>query len=125
MKRCPNCGRAYSDMVTVCPNCQISLSSGAVGASQKNTIPAAPTVQQPAAHPAPNPAPNPVQAPAPQSTSQDTEKGNILWAVPGLLFPFVGLILWLCWRSKKPANARIAANGAAIGMLLSIVLRFI
>ena len=121
MKRCPNCGRAYSDMVTVCPNCKIGLSSGAGGASQKNTISVVPVVQQPAA----NPAPNPVQVPAPQSTSQDTQKGNILWAVPGFLFPFVGLILWLCWRSKKPANAKIAAYGAAAGMLLSAILRFV
>lgn len=119
MKRCPNCGRAYSDMVAVCPNCQVGLSSGAAGVSQKNTFSAAPVVQQPAV----KPASNPVQTSAPQNTSKNTEKGNILWAVPGILIPLAGLILWLCWRSKKPANAKIAAYGAAIGMILAVILR--
>ena len=27
MKRCPQCGRAYSDVVTICPSCKISLDS--------------------------------------------------------------------------------------------------
>lgn len=113
MKRCPNCSRVYSDMVTVCPVCQTNLNANPIGASTQNqsnyTVP---TVSQP------------VQtATGTQQSTQD--KGNWFWVLPGLLMPLAGVIIWLCLRKNHPANAKIASTGALIGFFLNIALRYV
>lgn len=42
MKRCPQCGRGYSDIVTVCPECNIAITTPQkeVHAAQNTQIPA-------------------------------------------------------------------------------------
>lgn len=111
MKRCPNCNRVYSDMVTVCSVCQtnlnVNLSDGA-NQKQDNYIGVSQTAQTTA------------------NTQQNSqEKGNWLWILPGLLLPLAGLIAWLCLKNKNPASAKIALRGALIGFFLNIALRFI
>lgn len=39
MKTCPKCGRLYSNTVTTCPNCNVSLDSTANGTSGSNVQP--------------------------------------------------------------------------------------
>lgn len=37
MKKCPNCGRSYSDMVQVCPACNLSLGNDQSGQTVQET----------------------------------------------------------------------------------------
>ena len=37
MKKCPNCGRSYSDMVQVCPACNLSLGNDQSGQTVRET----------------------------------------------------------------------------------------
>ena len=134
MKKCPSCGRVYSDMVTVCPNCKVTLSAGTSGGaaspagarnpvsggSQNYAPPVSPVTQTPSAQPVQTP----VQTPVPtEKTVKDS--GNFLWAVPGIILPLIGWILWACWKSKKPKTAKVAAIGAWIGFFLNMALRFL
>ena len=50
------------------------------------------------------------------------EKDNVGWAILGGFIPLVGLILYLCWKDSKPADAKMAGKGALIGVVVSVVL---
>lgn len=115
MKKCPNCGRAYSDMVSVCPECKVSLNGSANG-SQTYQNPPQPT--QP-----PQPSQQYNQAPVPSAAKKDS--GSIFWGIPGLLLPLVGVILYFCWKKSRPKTASVALKGAAIGFLLNMAMQFI
>lgn len=52
---------------------------------------------------------------------QHTNKGNIGWGVLGFFIPLVGLILFLVWKTDRPADAKCAGVGALIGFILNIV----
>ena len=58
---------------------------------------------------------------APQNTPDDG--GGIIWLLLGLILPFVGLILFLAWKNKKPRSARKAMIGAFIGIIIGSALR--
>lgn len=38
MKKCPQCGRTYSDMVTMCPACNIALGNGQQPKTRQETV---------------------------------------------------------------------------------------
>lgn len=120
MKKCPNCGRAYSDMVSVCPECKVSLNGSANG-SQTYQNPPQQQPPQPTQPPQPSQQYN--QAPVPSAAKKDS--GSIFWGIPGLLIPLVGVILYFCWKKSRPKTASVALKGAAIGFLLNMALRFI
>lgn len=43
------------------------------------------------------------------------------FAVLGFLFPIIGLILYLVWKSERPLRAKSAGKGALIGLAVSII----
>lgn len=135
MKKCPSCGRAYSDMISVCPECNVSLNGGAVSnhTSQQTVNPPQQKNWQP---------PQPVQVPQQQQISQQQQvpqqynpapvqpaakkdSGSFLWGIPGFLIPLVGVILYFCWKKSRPKTAAMALKGAGIGFFLNMVLQFI
>ena len=129
MKKCPNCGRAYSDMVSVCPECKVSLNGSANGSQTYQN----PPQQQP---PQPTRPPQPSQPSqqqqvsqqhnqAPVSSAAKKDSGSIFWGIPGLLIPLVGVILYFCWKKSRPKTASVALKGAAIGFLLNMAMQFI
>ncbi|MDR1835982.1 MAG: hypothetical protein LBQ96_09310 [Fusobacteriaceae bacterium] len=48
---------------------------------------------------------------------QKPDNGGCLWALLGLLFPYVGVILWLLWRKENPKTAESVGKGALISIL--------
>lgn len=117
MKRCPQCNRAYSDMVKVCSACGTDLSGNpaptrsqpiqnhtAVEQKQETRVVQAQVVQKPV-----------------QNTSAD-DSGSFLWVVPGLFIPLVGWILYFVWKDKKPKNAKMANIGAWVGFISGMVM---
>ena len=47
------------------------------------------------------------------------------FAVLGFLFPIIGLILYLVWKSERPLRAKSAGKGALIGFIVGIVFSII
>ena len=47
-------------------------------------------------------------------------KGDPGWAVLGVFFPIVGLILWFVWKDNKPKDAYMAIEGALVGAIVYI-----
>ena len=45
--------------------------------------------------------------------------------VLGFLFPIIGLILYLVWKSERPLRAKSAGKGALIGFIVGIVFSII
>lgn len=121
MKKCPSCGRMYSDMVSVCPTCKVNIDSSA-------PTPSAPV------HTTPSPAPYtpPVYQPPVSNnvTSQPAsapvkEEGNCFgWGVLGFFIPLVGLILYFCWRKEKPNAAKAALYGMIARLAISFFVGF-
>lgn len=142
MRRCPSCGRAYSELTAECPVCHTSLApdtnqgwnqnftSNSYQSQQSFHNSAAPqqtynpVPQQPVYNPAPQ---QPAYNPAPQqpAAQQKPDKGNWLWGLLGLVFPIGGLIAWACLRKKHPASAKIAIYAALAGFLINIALNFL
>lgn len=142
MKKCPGCGRMYSDMVTVCPSCKTSLSGGAGSSApvppksytppvqqpvQNNhytpssTPRPAPPVQQPVYQPAPQPTYQP--APQPQSAPVYTEdKPGFLWLALAFFIPLVGIILHFVWKNTRPEAAKAIDKAALIGFIVWFLL---
>ena len=84
MKKCSQCGRAYSDLITTCSYCGAPLGGGATAGSAKPvpppTRPAAQPVRstppvQPAAQPVRSSTPPAQPAPAAGSTAENVGKG--------------------------------------------------
>ena len=135
MKRCPNCNRAYSDMVQFCSACGTSLSGGAAPTqSQNNQYSAARTQQQNTRAPqnqnfqpaVQNQINKPVvqnqnTQPAVQNKSAN-DTGSFGWGVLGFLFPIVGWILHHVWKNDKPNNAKVVNTGAWIGCVVGILM---
>ena len=131
MKKCPNCGRAYSDMVSVCPACKTSLSGNAAtnrpAPQQSSYQPPRPTPQpqQPTYQP-PRPTPQPqqpaYQPPQPATTYYDDDKAGIVWLVLSFLLPIIGIILYFKWRYERPAAAKSVSIAACAGIFLGIAL---
>lgn len=142
MRRCPSCGRAYSELTAECPVCHTSLApdtnqgwnqnftsnsyqsqqsfhNSAAPQQTYNPVPQQPVYNSAPQQPAYNPAP---QQPAAQ---QKPDKGNWLWGLLGLVFPIGGLIAWACLRKKHPASAKIAIYAALAGFLINIALNFL
>lgn len=142
MRRCPSCGRAYSELTAECPVCHTSLApdtnqgwnqnftSNSYQNQQSFHNSAAPqqvynpVPQQPVYNSAPQ---QPVYNPAPQqpAAQQKPDKVNWLWGLLGLVFPIAGLIAWACLRKKHPASAKIAIYAALAGFLINIALNFL
>ena len=110
MKKCPNCARAYSDIVSVCPECNIPLNSNAGSGNQ----PQQRNVQVPPVPPVPQAKP-----------AAKKDSGNILWGILGFLIPIVGVILYFCWKKSRPRTAAVALKGAGIGFFVNMALQFI
>ncbi|PWG65582.1 hypothetical protein DF196_06505 [Bifidobacterium callitrichidarum] len=53
------------------------------------------------------------------------DTGSFGWAVLGFFLPIVGFILWIIWHSKRPDDARMAGEGALVGVVVAMVLFFI
>ena len=52
------------------------------------------------------------------------DSGSIGWGILGAFFPIVGIILYFVWRTNKPNSAKVAIIGAAIGVAVGILYRF-
>ena len=117
MKRCPNCNRAYSDVVKVCSACGTDLSG--------NATPVRPQAPQNyAAKERPQETrvvEGQVIKPVVHSDSAN-DSGSIGWGVLGFAFPIVGWILHHTWKDKKPNNAKVANTGAWIGFAVGILM---
>ena len=50
------------------------------------------------------------------------DSGNIGWGVLGAFFPIVGIILFFVWKNTKPKTAKVSIIGAAIGIVLSLII---
>lgn len=117
MKRCPGCGKLYSDVISVCPKCNISLNEGS-GGNQTTA-----QFQQPANHVSqptpvqypinqnPQPAAQAVNQPVTQSTKKMPSKGKYCTM---LVFSFIFGILWgaLAFSPYKKMSAAIDAGDA-------------
>lgn len=151
MRRCPSCGRAYSELTAECPVCHTSLApdtnqgwnqnftsnsyqsqqsfhNSAAPQQTYNPVPQQPVYNSAPQQPVYNPAPQqPAYNPAPQqpAAQQKPDKGNWLWGLLGLVFPIGGLIAWACLRKKHPASAKIAIYAALAGFLINIALNFL
>lgn len=138
MKKCSKCGRAYSDMVSVCPVCKVSLDAGnsghraqsASGGSQSYTPP------QPYSPPTQNtytpPQYTPVQTGqttytppqhAARTANVKEDKAGFLWVILSALLPILGLILYFCWKKNRPQAAKSVSTAALVGIVLAAVLR--
>ena len=64
MKKCPQCGRTYSDMVTMCQACNITLGNGQQPKTRQETVkrPMQETVERPVQETAKSPVPQATQA---------------------------------------------------------------
>lgn len=117
MRKCPQCGRMYSDMVSVCPACKVSIDGNAQTQSAPVYNPPAPSGQQPVYTP-PVPA-QPVPAPAPAPAKVE---GNCFgWSVLSFFIPLVGLILYFCWKKEKPKAAKASLNGMITRLVIYAV----
>lgn len=148
MKKCPNCGRVYSDMVSVCSACKTNLSGGSNtagrSASQSYTPPKTYTPPQstytpPQSYTPPQPTYTPPQnytpprqstyvppqTPTRNNTAFKPDRAGIFSVIVSFLFPVIGLILYLCWKKKRPASAKSVSKAAAFGVIVSVVLNVI
>lgn len=99
MKKCPNCGRSYSDMVQMCPACNVSLESGTIQKPVHNNT----ANEEPAAVP---------EAKATSTQSQKQKKTSIvvlalICAVAGY---FGGRFAFIENPEPKKASASTAAT---------------
>lgn len=150
MKKCPKCGRAYSDMVSTCSVCHINLSS----VNTARTTQTVPPVSQPYTPPksyappqsgqstyTPPSSPKPTytqpnnsyhcpqnnyippqsQPGTPQQVDPVSDKVGILWIILSFLFPIAGLILFFCWRKKRPKSAKSVSIAGVVGISLGVV----
>lgn len=138
MKKCPGCGRMYSDMVTVCPSCKTSLSGGAGSSTpvppKSYTPPVQKPVQTPSSSPRPaqpsqqpvyRPAPQPTYQPAPQPQSAPVyteDKPGFLWLALAFFIPLVGIILHFVWKNTRPEAAKAIDKAALIGFIVWFLL---
>ena len=53
--------------------------------------------------------------------NNNEDKGSFGWAVLGFFFPFVGLILFLCWINTKKKSATQVGVGALVGFFTKII----
>ena len=94
MKKCSQCGRVYSDLITTCSYCGTPLGGSAPAGSGKPVPPPVQSAPQSAPRPAPQPAPQPMRSspppaqPAPPagSTTENVGKGFLgacLFAIGG------------------------------------------
>jgi hypothetical protein len=127
---CPTCGAEIPDNSTFCESCGNAVTAQPAspidGTYQQQPIeqaaPSANYAQQqadPSAQPAQTAAPAAPYAQAAAAPVKDS--GSIGWGILGFLFPIVGLILFLVWRTKKPKCAKVAGIGAIIGFVLGII----
>ncbi len=59
------------------------------------------------------------------SPSKPDDAPSFGWAVLGFLFPLIGLILYLVWKSDYPQKAHSVGKGALIGVIISVVVSLI
>lgn len=59
------------------------------------------------------------------AANPNPDTGSFGWAVLGFFIPLVGLILFLVWRTTKPASARQSGIGALVGVIFSVVFSII
>lgn len=122
MKKCPTCGRMYSDIVSVCPDCKTQLGSNTGSSSAGNSY------QQPQQYVQQTQQTQQPYQQQSQSKPQPAPKkdsGSFLWGIPGFLVPIIGVILYFCWKKSRPNNASVALKGAAIGFIVNMVLQHI
>lgn len=50
------------------------------------------------------------------------DSGSIGWGILGFLFPLIGLILYLAWRTDKPRCSKRAGKGALAAVIIYIIL---
>ncbi len=117
MKRCPNCNRAYSDVVKVCSACGTDLSGNAAPVRPQSTQNYTAAEQKNET----SVVKSQVVKPAVQNNSA-VDSGNILWVLPGLFVPIAGWILYFVWKDKKPKTAKVANIGAWIGFVSGILM---
>ncbi len=128
MKKCSCCGRMYSDMVTVCPSCKVSLDGSSGSGSPRPVQPAQPV--QPVQQYQPAQPAQPVQQYQPAQPVQQNqpaqpakaEGSGIGWGILSFFIPLVGLILYCRWKNTKPRAAKAASIGAAIGFAVNVAM---
>lgn len=114
MKRCPNCNRAYSDMVKICSACGTDLSGNAVPVQPQDNA----AKEQPKET-------RVVEGQVVKTAVQNNaivDSGNILWGLPGFFVPIAGWLLYFVWKNKKPKTAKVANIGAWVGFVLGMLM---
>lgn len=115
MKICNMCRSQLPDTYTACPNCgnpnlvidqtaQQPMNNGMQQPMNNGMQQPMGGYQQPM-----------YQQPMPMGNQQVEDKGNFLYAIPGLLIPLVGIILYFVLKKSKPQSAKIAGIAGLIG----------
>lgn len=60
----------------------------------------------------------------PTPIEPNKQSGNFGWAVLGFFIPIVGWILYFCWKSTKPGDAKMAGIGGLVGFAVNLFLTF-
>ncbi|MDR3259402.1 MAG: hypothetical protein LBT51_07320 [Fusobacteriaceae bacterium] len=45
------------------------------------------------------------------------DNGGCLWALLGIFFPYVGVVLWFLWKKESPKTAESIGKGSLITIL--------
>ena len=122
MTTCMYCGSEISDSAKFCTNCGAALPVEAPIPQSTYDAPAQQPYEQPAQQ-------QPYQQPGQQQPYQQApvaeDSGSIGWAILGFIIPLVGIILFFVWRTTKPKSANMAIIGAAVSIVLALLLRVV
>ena len=130
MTTCMYCGSEISDSAKFCTNCGAALPVEAPIPQSTYDAPAQQPYEQPAQQPYEQPAQQqPYQQPGQQQPYQQApvaeDSGSIGWAILGFIIPLVGIILFFVWRTTKPKSANMAITGAAVCIVLALLMRVV
>lgn len=53
-----------------------------------------------------------------EKSSSISDTGSAGWKILGFVFPLIGLILYLVWKTTNPLNAKAVGKGALIGVIV-------
>lgn len=94
---CKNCGKEVADDSAFCPECGANL--------KENTPPQTPNA--------------PVTYNATATNPEDSSSFGFAFLC--FLFPLIGLILYLVWKSTLPLKAKSCGKGAIVGVIVYVI----
>jgi hypothetical protein len=51
----------------------------------------------------------------------NNDNGGCLWALLGVFFPYVGVVLWFLWKKESPKTAESIGKGSLISALFILI----